>query len=344
MKRLLVLTVITTFAITCKAQPGKKTYANMPAAANTFLQSLSNEQKAKAQFSFDTEERYNWHYIPKDDRKGISLNEMNDAQKKAVLTLLHTALSDTGYKKTTSIMQLENVLHEVENRPADDKYRDPGKYFISVFGHPGIDSTWGWRLEGHHISFNFSFADKKLIAGTPGFLGSNPAVVLAGPEKGKQVLKDETELGFNLLHSLTEEQLKKTIFSNEAPGEIFTAANRKAMIENPHGILYSELTAAQQKLFLQLLSLYVHRYTRFFAQSMMHDIEQAGLDKLHFAWAGAQQQGIGNPHYYCIQGPTLIIEYDNTQNNANHVHTVIRDLNNDFGGDELMEHYRKNTH
>ncbi|MBS1609090.1 MAG: DUF3500 domain-containing protein [Bacteroidetes bacterium] len=316
----------------------------MPAAANTFLQLLSGEQREKAQFIFDTEERYNWHYIPKDDRKGVSFNEMNEGQKKAALSLLHTALSDTGYNRASSIMQLENVLHEVENRSPEDKYRDPGKYFISIFGHPDTDSIWGWRLEGHHVSFNFSFADKKLVAGTPSFLGSNPAVVLSGPEKGKQVLRDETELGFTLLHSLTGEQLKKTIFSNEAPGEIFTAANRKAMIENPQGILYNELTASQQKLLLQLLSLYIHRYTRFFAQGIMHEIETAGLSKLRFAWAGAQQPGVGNPHYYRLQGPSIIIEYDNTQNNANHIHTVIRDLNNDFGGDELLEHYRKNSH
>ncbi|MBS1574016.1 MAG: DUF3500 domain-containing protein [Bacteroidetes bacterium] len=316
----------------------------MPAAANTFLQLLSGEQREKAQFIFDTEERYNWHYIPKDDRKGVSFNEMNEGQKKAALSLLHTALSDTGYNRASSIMQLENVLHEVENRSPEDKYRDPGKYFISIFGHPDIDSIWGWRLEGHHVSFNFSFADKKLVAGTPSFLGSNPAVVLSGPEKGKQVLRDETELGFTLLHSLTSEQLKKAVFSNEAPGEIFTAANRKAMIENPQGILYNELTASQQKLLLQLLSLYIHRYTRFFAQGIMHEIETAGLDKLYFAWAGTQQPGVGNPHYYRLQGPSIIIEYDNTQNNANHVHTVIRDLNNDFGGDELMEHYRKMAH
>jgi len=344
MNRLLVCFILTAFAFNCKAQPAKERYLNIPAAANTFLQSLSDDQRLKAQFNFDTEERYNWHYIPKDDRKGISFNELNEAQKKAAFALLHTALSDTGYIKATSIMQLENVLRAVENRAADDRFRDPGKYFISVFGHPDIDSIWGWRLEGHHISFNFSFADKKLVAGTPSFLGSNPAVVLSGPEKGKQILKDETELGFNMLHSLNAEQLKKTIFSNEAPGEIFTAASRKAMIDNPQGILYTELTASQQRLFMQLLSLYIHRYTRFFAQGMMHEIEAAGLSKLQFAWAGAQQPGVGNPHYYRIQGPTLIIEYDNTQNNANHVHTVIRDLNNDFGGDELMEHYRKNKH
>ena len=178
------------------------------------------------------------------------------------------------------------------------------------------------------------------MSGTPSFLGSNPGIVLAGPEKGKQVLKDETELGFALLHSLDASQLKKAMISADAPGEIFTSNSRKALISDPQGILYNELTAVQQKNFLQLLSVYIHRYTRFFAMGMMQEIETAGLNKLRFAWAGAQQPGPGNPHYYRIQGPSIIIEYDNTQNNANHVHTVIRDLNNDFGGDELMEHYK----
>jgi len=135
-------------------------------------------------------------------------------------------------------------------------------------------------------------------------------------------------------------QLKKALISAEAPGEIFTTNSRKALISDPQGILYNELTGAQQKSFLQLLSIYIHRYTRFFAEGMMHEIETAGLNNLRFAWAGAQQPGPGNPHYYRIQGPSIIIEYDNTQNNANHVHTVIRDLNNDFGDDELMEHYK----
>ncbi|MES1221477.1 MAG: DUF3500 domain-containing protein [Bacteroidota bacterium] len=344
MKRLLACFLLITSILSVQAQSAKNTYANIPVLANVFLKSLSSDQVAKAQYLFDTEERYNWHYIPKDDRKGISFNEMNEAQKKAALALMHSSISDMGYDKVTTIMQLENVLRVVENRPADDKHRDPGKYFITVFGHPHTDSIWGWRLEGHHISFNFSFAGKKLTGGTPSFLGSNPALVLAGPEKGKQVLKDETELGFNLLHSLTAEQLKETIFSNEAPGEIFTEANRKAMIDTPQGIRYNELTQSQQTLFMQLLSLYIHRYTRFFAQGMMHEIETAGLNNLRFAWAGKQEPGVGHPHYYRIQGPSIIIEYDNTQNNANHVHTVIRDLKNDFGGDELLKHYRKNSH
>jgi len=329
--------------ISCHSQSGKMATGKMRSAAIKFIQSLDENQKPKALFSFDDEERYNWHYIPK-ERKGITLNEMNNDQKKAAMDLIHTALSDSGYNKTIAIMQMETVLKAIENRPATDNYRDPGNYHFSIFGNPSKDSIWGWRFEGHHISFNFSSENNQLVSGTPGFLGSNPAVVLSGPEKGKQILKDEAELGFALLHSFNKTQSEKAILTVDAPQEIITAASRVAMINDPKGILYKELSTAQQKMFIQLLSIYIHRYTTLFAKEMMHEIEEAGLNNLRFAWAGAQQPGPGNPHYYRIQGPTIIIEYDNTQNNANHVHTVIRDLKKDFGGDELLEHYKNDHH
>lgn len=320
-----------------------KNLGGMSAAANEFLKTLSAKQKDKIQFDFDGNERYNWHYIPK-SRKGVPLKELSEVQQKAAMGLLRTALSDTGFEKTTAIIQLEGILREVEGRPANDEYRDPGNYYFSIFGNPATDSIWGWRMEGHHISLNFSVENNVLVAATPGFLGTNPAVVLSGPEKGKYILKNETELGFALLHSLNADQLKKAIFDKDAPSEIVTGASRKAMIEQPQGILYSDLNSSQQKLFIQLLSIYIHRYTRLFAMNMMKEIEAKGLTNLRFAWAGVQQQGVGNPHYYRLQGPTIIIEYDNTQNNANHIHTVIRDLENDFGGDELLEHYKKGRH
>lgn len=340
----LVLVMILSGFLSCRSQTGTAGGdQGMSAAATAFLEALSQQQRMKAHFVFDDAERYNWHFIPK-DRKGIALGDLNDKQKEAALSLLRTGLSDTGYKKTLAIIALENVLKGVEGRPSNDNYRDPRKYYFSLFGDPASNGIWGWRLEGHHISFNFSTKDNRLVSGTPGFLGANPAIVLSGPEKGMQVLKDEAELGFALLHSLDAGQRQKAVITTEAPGEIITGSSRKAMISNPQGILFSELTGVQQKQFLQLLSLYIHRYTRLFAMDMMHGIENAGLSALRFAWAGADQPGPGNPHYYRIQGPTIIIEYDNTQNNANHVHTVVRDLKNDFGGDELLEHYKKGHH
>ena len=342
---LLLFTLVSAFYASCQTQTsvGTADNSNTTAAASFFLQSLSTTQKQKTQFKFDEEKRYNWHYIPR-DRKGIPLKELTTAQYKAAMDLLHTALSDTGFQKTTAVIKLETVLRAVEGRPDTDTYRDPGNYYFSIFGNPASDKIWGWRLEGHHISFNFSSEDHQLVSATPGFIGSNPAVVLSGPEKGLEILKDETELGFNLLHSLNASQKEKAVINKRAPGDIITASNRKAMIENPQGILYTELNASQQKLFVQLLSLYIHRYTRSFAAQMMKEIEDAGLKNLRFAWAGDEQRGVGHPHYYRIQGPTLIIEYDNTQNNANHIHTVVRDLKNDFGGDQLLEHYKNHQH
>jgi hypothetical protein len=308
-------------------------------AVNQFINTLSSDQKAETVFPFDGEERYNFHFVPK-ERKGITFNEMNEEQKKAALNLMRGCLSEQAFQKTQDIMQLDLVLKEMEKRKPEDHYRDPGNYHFSVFGIPSETTIWGWRFEGHHISFNFSMDKMKVIGATPGFLGSNPAVVQEGPYKGKQVLKEETDAGFTLLHALSAEQQKKAIPDTISPKDILTFNNRKALLEGNTGITYNELTDAQKQLLLQLINVYVHRFTKLFADDMLKDIQHAGLENIRFEWLGRSQPGIGNPHYYKVQGPTFIIEYDNTQNNANHVHSVLRDLKHDFGGDELLEHYK----
>lgn len=317
---------------------------NAATQANAFIKLLNADQKAKTQLSFDTAERFNFQYVPRDDRKGISMNELNETQQQAVMQLLRTSLTSATVKKVNDIMQLEHVLKALEKRAADDHYRDAGKYFLTIFGDPSDTAIWGWRFEGHHISFHFSADKNVLVAGTPSFLGSNPAIVLDGPQKNKEVLKEETTEGFAMLHILSQAELKKAVIDSEAPGEIITGADRKAMIDHPSGIRYSEMSKTGQQQLLHLLGIYLHRYKQPFADKMLKDVQDAGLDKLWFTWAGHQQRGIGKPCYYRIQGPTIIIEYDNTQNNANHIHTVIRDLKNDFGGDELLEHYRSSHH
>jgi hypothetical protein len=308
-------------------------------AANHFISQLNTEQKASTLFPFDTDERYNFHFVPI-DRKGVTFNEMNPAQRTAAFDLLKTCLSDETFHKTRAIMQLDQVLKELEMRKPEDHYRDTGNYHITIFGIPSASTIWGWRFEGHHISFNFSFSKQTLVSGTPGFLGSNPGIVLSGPQKGKQVLKQETDLGFNLLQSLNEAQLKKAIVDTVAYKEIISFEKRILMLKNPEGIRYNELTKAQQQLMLKLISLYVHRYTHLFAEDMLKEIQVNGLEHLWFTWAGDSQSMMGKGTYYRVQGPTILIEYDNTQNNANHVHSVIRDLKHDFGGDELLEHYK----
>jgi hypothetical protein len=329
------LIIILAGQIDCQAQK-----TEIVSLANQFIKSLDKAQQSKALFPFEQEERYNFHFVPRDDRKGISLNELTAPQKEAAMDLLKSCLSADGYRKATEIMQLEIVLKAIENRKENDHFRDPGKYFISIFGIPGDKTIWGWRVEGHHIALNFSASNNTLVATTPGFMGSNPAIVQSGPRKGTQVLAEETDKGFELLHSFSKEQLHDVMIDSIAPNDIFTFDSRKALIEHPAGISWSAMNSVQQQNLLKLIGVYVHRYTKLFADDMIKEIQNAGLENLKFAWAGYKEPGLGHPHYYRVQGPTLIIEYDNTQNNANHVHAVIRDLLHDFGGDELMEHYR----
>lgn len=310
-------------------------------AATRFISLLTPTQQARALYPFDAEERYTFIFLPSDNRKGITIGELDDEQKKAAMALVRSCLSEQATKKVTEIMELEMVMKAIEHRKENDHYRDHGKYYFTIFGVPGDKNIWGWRLEGHHVSFHFSVKDKKLVSGTPGFLGANPAIVREGPAKGRQVLKEETDMGFTLLKTFSGEALEKILINTVAPAEIITLMNRKAMIEHPSGILYAEMNKVQQQHFLQLISLYVHRFTKLFADDMLKEIQQAGLNNLRFAWAGNTDPGVtGKPYYYRIQGPTIIIEYDNSQNNANHIHTVLRDLKHDFGGDRLLEHYR----
>ena len=325
------------FAIFAIVNSGR---AQPAVAAKKLVGSLDSAQRALALFPFDIDERYSFHFFPIENRKGVPVDQLAPEQMQAALELMKTCLSAEAVKKVGEIMQLEVILKSLEHRNDNDHYRDPGKYFFAIFGVPDINNIWGWRLEGHHVSFHFSVNQNKLVAGTPGFLGANPAIVPEGPQKGRQVLKEEADMAFELLHSLTKTALGKALIDTIAPKDIITYVNRKAIIEHPAGIRYSEMNGKQQQQLLQLVSLYVHRYTKLFADTMLKEIEQAGLDNLRFAWCGYTEPGKNKVHYYRIQGPTIIIEYDNTQNNANHVHSVVRDLNNDFGGDLLLEHYK----
>ncbi len=312
----------------------------MVKAANEFIGTLKEDQKTKALYPFDSEERFRFFFVPRDDRKGISLNEMTMEQQQAAEVLIRTCISEKTAGKFAQIRQLEKVLQAIEKRGPADTYRNPGKYFISVFGIPGEKNIWGWRLEGHHVSFHFSSDANRLVSGTPGFLGSNPAEVLEGPEKGKFVLREETEAGFTLLQMLTAAQKEKALINTTAPGEIITSNQRIALIAHPEGLGYGDMNKEQQQAFLQLINIYVQRYTRLFADDMLKEIQKAGLTQLKFTWAGSTEKIMGKAYYYRVQGPTIIIEYDNAQNNANHIHTVVRDLLHDFGGDALLQHYQ----
>ena len=335
MKRLFGISLSCIISISVHAQS-----ASLAKLANQFTQSLDKEQQLKLLYPFESEERFNFHFVPK-ERKGISINELNDKQKNAALRLLAACLSKKGLEKTVAIMQLEKILKVIEKRAEDDRYRDTGKYFIIIFGEPSDNGIWGWRFEGHHVSYSFSAKKNVLVSATPGFLGSNPGIVKEGPEKGKQLLKDEANLAFDLLHSFSKDALSKVVIATPVPNDILSFVQRKPVIENSQGILYSDMNGVQKEKLRALINVYIHRYTRLFAESMLKDIQRAGINNLRFVWIGPTDAAPGKAHYYRIQGPTLLIEFDNSQNNANHVHTVIRDLKNDFGGDILAEHYKK---
>jgi len=310
--------------------------ADMADAASRFLSALSDEQRSKTTFAWADDERMNWHFVPK-DRKGIQLRELGVAQQHLAQGLLGSALSQRGLLKATTIMSLEQVLQDMEG-PGRRFPRDPGMYHVSIFGTPGPTGTWGWRFEGHHLAFNFTIVDGKVAAGTPMFMGTNPAEIRKGPRAGLRTLAAEEDLGRQLVTSLPEKLRAKAIIDTNAPDDILTVADRKAKLEDPRGVTLGEMSGAQRELAVQLIQEYIGRLRGEIAEADMAKIRKAGLNKVRFAWAGGLNKG--DRHYYRVIGPTFLLEYDNTQNEANHVHAVWRDFNNDFGLDVLAEHLK----
>jgi Protein of unknown function (DUF3500) len=316
---------------------------DMVSAAAALVAALPAAQKSVAVFPFDDPERYNWHFVPR-DRRGLAFRDMDARQRQLALALLKTGLSDQGFGKAQAIMALEGVLKALEQRGPADDYRHPEKYYFTIFGSPSAQDAWGWRLEGHHLALNFSAASGQVVAGTPGFMGANPGIVPEGPAKGRQILRQEAELGFALVQSFSAAQLQEALMAETAPADIITGNRRQVQLGQPAGIGYDALTAAQQQLLDRLLAVYLQNYRSDLARELQRKVEKAGKKQLYFAWAGHREPGPGKAHYYRIHSPVLLIEYDNSQNNANHVHTVVRDLTNDFGEDALKAHYQKHKH
>jgi Protein of unknown function (DUF3500) len=312
----------------------------MARAANNFLASLKTDQKQKATFEFKDEERYNWHFVPR-ERKGLPLKDMAPEQRALAHALLSSGMGQRGYVAAVTIISLEQILKDVEQGRGGPT-RDSELYFFSIFGKPGPKEPWGWRVEGHHLALNFLVVNGRAAAGAPSFMGSNPGVVNDGPRKGLRVLAGEEDLGRTLAQSLDEEQKKEAVLEGDVPKEIITGNSRKAMLEGPAGITAAKLTEDQREVLLALLELYANRMRTEMAEHDLRRIMDAGIENVRFAWAGSTEPG--TPHYYRLHGPTFLVEYDNTQNNANHIHTVWRDLENDFGDDALKRHYEQTPH
>jgi Protein of unknown function (DUF3500) len=309
--------------------------SDMLEAANAFIGSLSPPQKAAALYPLTSAQRETWYFIPI-TRAGLPFKQMTDAQHALALALLRSGLSQSGFVRTESIIALENVLKELENGAAR---RDPTHYYVTIFATPSATQSWGWRFEGHHLSLNFTVVDGSHVFITPSFFGTNPADVPSGPKKGLRVLGEEEDLGRAFMKSLDQAQRAAALISNQSPDEIFTSNRPRAEPLSPAGLTVAHLQPAQRDQLLALLKLYAARYRTEIADAAVADIMASGWEKVSFAWAGGLEPGMG--HYYRIQGPTFVIEFDNTQNNANHIHTVWRDFKADFGRDPLAEHYAK---
>ena len=322
--------------------PAAAVNADMASKAAAWLDSLDDRQRQEASFPFDSDERLNWHFIPR-ERLGLPIKQMSLTQRRLAYGLLRSGLSHEGYLKATTIMSLEGILRELEkDRPGNEARRDPEKYWLSVFGTPSASEPWGWRFEGHHLSLNFSSVSGLAVAATPLFLGANPAEVRAGPHAGQRVLAAEEDLARQLMLSLNEADRKTALLAADAPEEVFTVPGKPIDLGKPAGLAFAAMPPLQQRQLEQLIAQVARTLRGELAREALRAIRHAGLDRVHFAWAGGLERGEG--HYYRVHGPTFIIEYDNTQNDANHIHVVWHSLESNFGLDALQRHYQQHSH
>jgi hypothetical protein len=342
MKRLAILSALILVAIGGITVASQRSASAMAGAADKWLTSLTPEQRQKAVFAFDSDERLKWHFIPNEmfARNGVMIKEMSEPQRALAHDLLKTGLSARGYLTATSIMELEQVLRAIEGGVRFP--RDHEAYRFTVFGTPGDKVAWGWRLEGHHLSVRFDVVGGSATSSTPAFFGSNPAEVREGPQKGTRVLGAEEDAARALLDALDDAQRTTAVILPDAPTDIVTMILPKVDPLSPVGIKASALTSAQREKLMQLIDVYAGLMAPDVAAERMDRLKRAGLDGIGFAWAGAIEKG--KKHYYRVQGPTFLVEYDNTQNDGNHIHSVWRDFNGDFGRDLLREHLKSQPH
>ena len=338
--RAILRSIATLLALACApAFASAGIAAKMRAAADSFLSSVDASARAKVALPFSHEKRTDWHYTPR-QRPGLSFADLDAGQREAVHRLLRTALSAAGHRKVVNIVELELVLRELETFGL---FRDPEKYFVVFFGAPHATAPWGWRFEGHHLSLTFTVRGYA-IATTPSFFGATPAEVPKGAKRGVRVLAEEEDEGRKLLAMLDHAQRATAIIDTRTYGDIVTrAADRVSPLEGK-GIEARALDDAQKAQLRRLVAVYAASF-----ESDLRDARLAraaeGFDAIRFAWAGATARG--RPHYYRVQGPKFLIEYDASQDDGNHIHTVWRDFAGDFGRDLLREHHsmaRGTTH
>jgi hypothetical protein len=297
-------------------------------AGQDFLKLLDSDQKRQALYSTDSASLYDWHYVPK-VRPGIGLGSLSADQRRSARDFLKTCVSQAGFDKVEEIRALESVLYILENKnPA----RDREKYFFAFFGEPSQTKVWAWRFEGHHVSLTFAFRGGQLISSTPQFLGSNPA------NQGPRVLRETQDLAFQFLGSLSPDLRNRAIVSDRTFGDIRTGNARNAKIEDRGGVSFEDLDSKQRLSLIRLIEAHANVQSDAERKRRMNKIGEQPARALRFAWMGSREPG--SPHYYRILGQDLIIEYDNSQGDGSHIHTVWRVPSEDFGGDLLADHYR----
>ena len=310
----------------------------MTGAARALLASLSDEQADEATFAFDSEERSRHHFIPPEvfERHGMVYADMDFEQRVRALDLLRSGLSYGGYLTAQQIMEVEGILGVLVEGEGRRFARSQDEYWVSVFGTPEAGGTWGWRWEGHHLSLHYTIVDGEITVSTPTFLGANPATVPSGPRRGLRAMKEQEDTARALLASLNADQRAVAIFDDVAPTNVVTGADLVVDPLDPIGIPASALTAGQQDLLMAVIESYVGIMADDIAALRRADVLAGGIDDIRFAWAGPTERG--KVAYYRVQGPEFLIEFDNTQEDPNHIHAAYRDFDGDLGRDLLREH------
>ncbi len=304
-------------------------------SANRLLASLDDGQRRKAVIAFDSGNRLDWHYIPR-SRAGLSLGEMKANQANAARALSATVLNERGLQLLDGVRLLEGVLREQQG-----SFRDPGRYYVSIFGTPG-SFPWGWRFEGHHLSLNVTLPAAGHVSATPFFAGAHPATVRNGPHKGFRLLGASEDLARRIMDELPESQRRVALIADRSLGDIVAGPQREKDLGAPRGLELGAIDGPSRMLVDRLMDGFLDSLAPDLAAIQKRRVMDQGLDRFRFAWAGSLEPG--EAYYFRVQGPVTLIEHDNTQNGANHIHSVWRDLAADFGHDALADHYRQQPH
>ncbi len=316
----------------------RRSVDEMAEAANSLLASFSASQRAQATFDFDSDERSRHHFIPPEtfERHGAVLKEMTSEQKVRALDLLRSGLSEQGYMTAQQIMEVEGILGVIVEGADRQFDRNQEDYWVSVFGTPSTGSTWGWRWEGHHLSLHYTVVEGEITISTPTFLGANPATVPEGPRRGLRAMKEQEDTARDLLASLDARQRDIAIFDDVAPTNVVTGADLVVDPLEPIGIRGSALRSSQRDMLMNVIESYISIMTYDIAELRRVEVREGGIDDIAFAWAGPTERG--QVAYYRVQGPNFLIEFDNTQEDPNHIHAAFRDFDGDLGRDVLRDH------